>query len=290
MKKIKIILISLCFISFASCSDFLDRNPKGVQDETQFLKSPNAGYRMVIKAYHTLNDVYGYEVPRMILNNVCTDESEKGGSDAGDRAFDTDCSYGVAVASNEETTNFWTCMFKGIQRCNFAIDNLPSDQLVDDKGYPLTPEVRARYISEMKFLRAYFNFELYKIFGSLPILTTSQSVATAPNLKRSTNQETVDFIIKDLQEVSDEDALPSALSLQDSERGRVTKEAVWALQTKVYMYFAKDERNYFKDAERVAKKVIDSGAYELESNYQNLWLEGTYASREGIFTDRKSVV
>lgn len=285
MKKINIILIGLGLLVATSCSDFLDKDPKGVQSEEQFLNSPNASFKLVVKAYETLNDAYGYEIPKMILNNVCTDESEKGGSDAGDRPFDTDCSYGRATADNEETTKFWTCMFKGIQRCNVALDNLKSDKLIDERGYPLRPDLIGRYADETRFLRAYFNFELCKIFGGLPILTSTQSVATAPDLVRSTEEETAKYILDELLAISKSEFLPSAVSLPSDELGRVTREAVWAMQARVYMYFAKDNSSYFEKAKEAAKKVIDSGAYALEPNYQDLWLPNGYASKEGIFTN-----
>ena len=81
--------MSLSLISLFSCADFLDRDPKGVMDQDRFFLSPDAGYSAVVKCYKTLNDVAGYEAPRMDLYNISTDDSEKGGSDAGDRTFAT---------------------------------------------------------------------------------------------------------------------------------------------------------------------------------------------------------
>lgn len=71
--------MSLSLISLFSCADFLDRDPKGVMDQDRFFLSPDAGYSAVVKCYKTLNDVAGYEAPRMDLYNISTDDSEKEG-------------------------------------------------------------------------------------------------------------------------------------------------------------------------------------------------------------------
>ena len=157
--------MSLSLISLFSCADFLDRDPKGVMDQDRFFLSPDAGYSAVVKCYKTLNDVAGYEAPRMDLYNISTDDSEKGGSDAGDRTFAGDLSFGRALASNTDLVNLWSNMYNGIARCNICLENIPNKPLVDADGYPLSNDVKARYIGEVKFLRAFFYFELCKIFG-----------------------------------------------------------------------------------------------------------------------------
>lgn len=48
-------------------------------DQDRFFLSPDAGYSAVVKCYKTLNDVAGYEAPRMDLYNISTDDSEKEG-------------------------------------------------------------------------------------------------------------------------------------------------------------------------------------------------------------------
>ena len=54
MKNIKYLFVSLSLISLFSCSDFLDRDPKGVMDQDRFFLSPDAGYSAVVKCYKTL--------------------------------------------------------------------------------------------------------------------------------------------------------------------------------------------------------------------------------------------
>ena len=101
MKQLyKSLLILPVLLSLNSCSDdFLNRPPMGVFTEDNFFLSPDAGFNSVVKVYQTLNDFYGYEAPRAELGNMSTDDSEKGGSDAGDRPWVTDIGAGRALSS-----------------------------------------------------------------------------------------------------------------------------------------------------------------------------------------------
>ena len=282
MKKIKILIASLSMLTLFSCSDWLDSTPKGVMNEDKFFMSPDAGYKTVVKCYTTLREAYGYEIPRMILNNISTDDSEKGGSDAGDRPSALDLSFGRPLSSNEDLTNYWKNLYAGIARCNLCLENISSAPLIDADGYPLTEDVKARYVSEVKFLRAFFYFELSKIFGGVPLVDHTLTVDDSKTLVRATEAATAEFIFNDLKDAAADEALPSHTSLPATEVGRATIEAVWALQTKVYMFYAKDNKEYYKNALDAAKKVVEAG-FELAPNFQSLFLADNYSCKESIF-------
>ena len=106
----------------------------------------------------------------------------------------------------------------------------------------------------------------------------SLTVNDSKSLQRATEAETAEFIMNDLADAALEENLPSRVSLPESEIGRVTREAVWAMQARVYMYFAKDDASYYEDARDAAKKVVESGC-ELAPNFQSL-----FSGRE-LFTE-----
>src|SRR4051794_19518429 len=111
MKKIIYATFCLSLLSFASCKkDFLNRPTVGVQTEENFFKSPGAGFQSVVKCYQIFNDAHGYEKPRLALGNIATDDSDKGGSDAGDNPFIADLAFARAVSSNTLLQNFWAAM------------------------------------------------------------------------------------------------------------------------------------------------------------------------------------
>ncbi|MDR1719232.1 MAG: RagB/SusD family nutrient uptake outer membrane protein [Dysgonamonadaceae bacterium] len=283
MKSIKLLMIFSSLAFFLSCSDFLDRDPKGVMTETNYYLTPDAGFKAVTKCYQTLNDFYGYEAPRLELGNISTDDSEKGGSDAGDRPFVADLSFGRPLASNSSLANYWTTLYAGIGNCNAALENISTQQIIDASGYEVTENEKSRYIAETRCLRAFFYFELVKIFGGVPIVDRTLTVNDGKNLVRATEKEVFEYIKKELNEVADEPNLPSKASLAAKEIGRITKEIVWSLQARIYLYFAKDDNALFAEARDAAKKVIDGNACSLAPNFQSLFLKDNYKLSESIF-------
>lgn len=285
MKSINYLLIIFLFLFSVSCDDFLDQDEKGVMTEDDYFLSPDAGFKSVSKCYQTLNDFYGYEAPRAEINNISTDDSEKGGSDSGDRPYVADLSFGRGLSSNITLANYWERLYLGIGNCNICLENIPNRPLIDASGYTVTPAVKGRYLAEVKFLRALFYFDLLKTFGGVPIVDKTLTTADGKSLVRASEADVAQFIMDDLNDAANEANLPSKMGLSPKELGRVTKEAVWAMQARVYLYLAKDDDSYFVKAKEAAKRVIDAQSCDLEKEFQSLFLEDGYKSVESIFVN-----
>ena len=278
-------MLCLTILGVASCKkSFLDRPPLGAQTENNFYKSPDAGFKSVVQCYQSLNDFYGYEAPRAELGNMATDDSDKGGSDAGDRPFVTDLGFGRALSSNVSLQNFWATCYLGIGNCNMALDNLPKNDLIDAQGYKLNEKTKNRYLAEIKFLRAFFYFELVRVYGGVPLINTTLTVDNSNKLKRATALEIFNFIIQDLDAAEAESGLPSKNAMSAGEIGRVNKEAAMALKARVYLFFAKDDVSLFAKARDAAKKVITSNAFALNADFQAVFLQDGFKTREPLFT------
>lgn len=284
MKKFTyFVAIAVTMMFAASCENYLDRPSLGVMDENNFFSSADAGFQAVTQCYYALHDVYGYEKPRFAIGDICTDDAEKGGSDSGDSPDIYELAYGHPTTSCATLANFWEQMYKGIGNCNICINNFPGRELVDGSGYPINDEVKARWIAEVRFLRAFMYFELAKAFGGVPIIETTLTPADARSIVRASEKETFDFIIAELKEIAEGGDLPKKAILAAAERGRVTEEAAWAMLGKVYMYCAKDDESYLKEAIPAFDHVI--GQYSLQPNFQDLWLTESYLSDEAVFMD-----
>lgn len=283
MKRILYITFCLSLLSVASCKkDFLNRPSTGVQTEENFFKSPGAAYQTLVKCYQVFNSAYGYERPRVHLGNIATDDSDKGGSDASDSPYATDLGYGRALSSNETLQNLWANSYLGIGNCNVGLDNFPINNLLDANGYPLTEATRDRYMAELKFIRAYLYFEMAKIFGGLPIIDKTPTIANSNKLVRASVKEVFEFIISDLEAAAT--GLPAKNEMPNAELGRANREAAWAMQARVYLFFAKDNKELFVKAKDAAKKVIDAKTFSLVQNFQDLYLPDGYRSPEPIFS------
>lgn len=287
MKKLSTILLASCLVlGGTSCSEeFLDRTPPGNLTDETFYKSPDAAFKSLVTCYRGFtNDFWGYEAARAELGNMTTDDSDKGGSDAGDRPFVTDLGYGRAISTNETLAGYWTARYAAIGNCNVALEKLPEANLIDASGAPLDATLKSRYLAEIRFLRAYFYFELAQIFGGVPLVTKTLTVDDRTKLDRASSQEVFQFVESELTAVANDASMLSAANLKASELGRATKEATWALLARVYLFYAKDDTALFAKARDAARKVIDSGAFALHPQFQEIFLENGYKTKEAVFS------
>ena len=119
-----------------------------------------------------------------------------------------------------------------------------------------------RHIGETKFLRALAYFNLVRIFGDVPMVTTPITIEQAYQTGREKVDKIYDeVIIKDLLDA--ETKLP--VKYTGADVGRATRGAAKALLGKVYL-----TRKDFVKAEEKLKDVTTLG-YALLKNYNDLW-------------------
>lgn len=144
----------------------------------------------------------------------------------------------------------WTFAYDGIRRCNHFLENY-------DRA-DATPELKARYASEVRFIRAYLYSYLTLFFGDVPLvvntLTADDEQVYGP---RDPQVRIVEFILTELEESAA--ALPTSYPAADF--GRITKGAALALKARTALYHQR-----YALAEAAAKAVMDLNVYQLYSN------------------------
>lgn len=149
----------------------------------------------------------------------------------------------------------WRNYYNLISRANLIIATI-------EKAEASVVKNKERYIGEAKFLRALAYFDLVRLFGDLPMLTTNVTVEEAYKTGREKVDKIYDeVIIKDLLEADGK--LPVKYTGVDV--GRATKGAAKSLLGKVYL-----TRKDFVNAEAKLKEVTAMG-YALLPNYKDLW-------------------
>ena len=99
---------------------------------------------------------------------------------------------------------------------------------------PIVADLK-QFSGEAKFFRAYNYWSLYKLFGEVPIVTKELDIDDKElYASRSTRKETVDFILKDLDDAAAE--LPERSALSGGGIGRITKGAATALKARVALF------------------------------------------------------
>src|SRR5699024_11198931 len=87
----------------------------------------------------------------------------------------------------------WTSYYNGIANANLAIKNIPLIETMDDSRM-------SSLMGEAYFLRAYYYFELVRMFGELPLLTEPIENINDPDVypSRSPVEDIYNLIVDDL--------------------------------------------------------------------------------------------
>ena len=121
----------------------------------------------------------------------------------------------------------WSPMYQGIRDCNIFLENIG--------GVPdmLEPE-RTRWIGEVKFLKAYYHFNLVRMYGPIPLVKTNLSTASDANQVKVV-RDPVDSCFKYITQLLDEATLTLPLTIisPSTEAGRITQPIAMAFKAKV---------------------------------------------------------
>lgn len=251
-KHISLFAVSL-LITLCSCVD-LDLSPYSSLSTENFFKNQSDANSAVIASYSGFTNTTVFNQFSEVVQTQGTDDAEWGNgrntSNTNKNDFDK-CKY--TPASNLIYT-LWTAYFAGINKCNFAINNIEAmsgDKISEDK--------RAAYIGEAKFIRAFYYFELVRYFGGVPIVTLQTTSLENLKIPRNTAAEVYSQIISDLSYAAEK--LPGKSEYASSDLGRATKGAALAMLAKVYL--TKEDWQKVVD---ITGQLLNSG-YSLCKSY-----------------------
>jgi starch-binding outer membrane protein, SusD/RagB family len=251
MKKL-LIKTTLAFaLSIAiSCSDdFINIIPVSSVSVNVVYKTDKDFMDALTGAYNTLQDQYeDFYLFGDVRGDDSWQEIYKNNSQSYSDAFVTTSSDGLMNST-------WGNYYKAIFRLNTILSKIATAD-------PAVVTNKDRYIAEAKFLRALSYFDLVRIFGDVPMVTTPLSIQEGYAAGRENVDRIYDeVIIPDLMIA--ENGLPVSYSGNDV--GRPTQGAAKALLGRVYL-----TRRDFQNAEAKLQEVTTMG-YELLDNYNDLF-------------------
>jgi hypothetical protein len=261
MKKITTALFcaTLLALVFASCSDFLEENPKTDMSMNQNFSAP-------AHARNAVNGLYRQGAPNYYADGgvYMPQKATHGGFISG--FFDNEykgqeviCDYSQKLANTPQniatyTDAVWDDAYKAIARANTAIMYIPTTP-------DLTDAERNTLIAEAKFFRAFNYFYLVRYFGDIPLILEPYESLEGMYVSRTATAEVYGQIVKDLTEAVA--ALPAAAYCDNGHRvGKYTAETVLAhvyLQMSGYPVQASN----YAAAAGAARDVINSGKHRL---------------------------
>jgi len=196
-----------------------------------------------------------------VIGDVASDNAVSGGENATDNIALQQIDDYQLIPNNSNLTEIWKACYEGINRANYLEENKAK---LDFTG-------KSALYGEVYFLRAYYYFELVKMFGGVPLFTNKRlSVGDSNKFQRATKAQVYAQIEIDLT------AAIAALPVTNSQQGRATKYAAQALLGKVYLY-----QDKFTEAAAMLENVI--GKFSLPASYESIFLEAGENGSESVF-------
>ncbi len=218
MKKLIYIAIAAMVLNSTSCkkdSEFLDEPPTSILTNDQAFRDPAQVLSILANLYNRQVDI---STPKDWV--TMADFSESFPSSNGHTYIVQRNNWGYGEWGNWDY-GYIRDLNLFIERANAATTLSPADQ--------------SRFVSEARFLRANFYFELVKRMGGVPLITTSllydfSGDPTYLQQPRAKESDIYDFVLKEGDEIKD--LLPANLR----DRSRASKGAVLAMQARAALY------------------------------------------------------
>ncbi|WP_299098854.1 RagB/SusD family nutrient uptake outer membrane protein [uncultured Winogradskyella sp.] len=258
IKKVLALLIAL--VCYPSCTDdFVERDPVYSIDSENYFNSEDDYYNALIATYDLLQSTY----VNVMLGEIASDNTLCGGESATDVIGFQQIDDMIHTSVNSNLRDIWNWMFAGVNRANYLLE---FQNKIDFEGKEII-------LAEAKFLRAYYNFELVKWFGGIPLKVDQRfNLGDETTIPRSSVSEVYALIELDLQYAI------ANLSYTAPQTGRVTKGAAEALLGKAYLY-----QDKFAEAATVLDNLIINGPYNLVSDYDTIFENAGENGIESVF-------
>jgi starch-binding outer membrane protein, SusD/RagB family len=258
-KTVFAVVISLIIFTFSCTDDFVEISPGYSIDSENFFNSESDYYDALVATYDMLQSTYA----NVIVGEFASDNTLCGGENPTDVVGWQQIDDMIHTSANSNLGDIWNWMFAGVQRANYFME------FKDKTDF----EGKEMMIGEVRFLRAYYHFELVKWFGPIPIKGDERfKLGDETTIPRSPVSDVYNHIEDDLIYAI------SVLPVIPVETGRATKGAAQALLGKAYLYQEK-----FQEAANVLEDLINDGNYSLVSDYAKIFEHEGENGTESVF-------
>lgn len=270
----KFIFLFAILALLTSCSEaFLEVEPKGTELEDNYYRNAEEALAGLIAVYDNVGGISGPFMTKFIGANAASDDCYAGGGNSSDIIeLQVWNNYTLDPATGPQSS-LWSKGFSGVFRANVILSKLPK--------VPMDEELRRRYTAEGQFLRAYFYFDLVRLFENIPLFDRPISTDEMYDVLQADPADVYALIESDLKAAIND--LPASVPV-DTEGGRATKGAAIALLGKVYLF-----QEQFNQAADLLAQVngtpgeVSPFGYELLDNFADLWLFDNKHNSETIF-------
>lgn len=261
MKNYKYFISLFLIVSITTgCEKFVDYDPKEDFQITAdtYLTNEDDYQKMVVGTYSPLQWLWANPV----IGDIASDNSVTGGENATDQVGFQQIDDYQANGTNENLAEAWKACYEGINRANYLQENKDKLAFVGKDAL----------YGQVYFLRAYYYFELVRMFGDVPLFVDKRlSVSDSKKFSRAPKADVYKQIELDLTNAI------AVLPNVNAEKGRVTKYAAQALLGKVLLYQGKF------DASAAMLENVVNGTFNLVANFGSIFLQAGENGPESVF-------
>ena len=294
MKKIILTLLA-CILTVVSCDkidSLLDTTNYQKADTSSFPQTEKDAEQLVNSTYYSMFTFYTGSIFRITLfrHMIASDDLYGHGSES---STETSAADRLLEISGDENNSTWGSYYKGIHRCNYALEAI---EAMDDELF--TGDNKNWYLGQAHFMRAFFLWIMADRHETFP-LTLTFDVENTPN---ATVDEIYKAIADDLLAAINLIPAKYGYSREDNQAGRATKYAAEALLGRVWLFYTgfyqKDNMagitksqviSYLEDCANNSKFGLEKDPREIWG-YTNEYSSGfaygadfdTYVSRENL--------
>lgn len=219
----KFLYIAVLFISTVSCKKYLNVTPDNVGTIDYAFRNRNEAENYLFTCYSTLQQMNtpwldaGFSTSGEIIYPAPNEINDNQGLNP----------VGFNIMRGTQNTgkpglNYWDgaeggqAIFKAIRRCNTMLENI-------DKPIDLSESEKKRWIAETKFLKAYYHFYLFRMYGPIPIIDVNLPISSSiedVKVKRAPVDSVVNYMVRLIDEAIPN--LPIQIQNPQLELGRIT--------------------------------------------------------------------
>ena len=164
MKKIIYSLVAAAgALGLTGCDDFLTEDVRGTENLNTYLQTEEEVNAYVGGCYFEIAkggdwwQVYN----AWLMSDMTTDDLWDGNTTQDDGYQDI-THFQPNAPANGIIQNFWGARYQGITTCNIGIERIPQASMNET--------LRNQRLAEVRFLRAFFYFDLVRNFGGVPLI------------------------------------------------------------------------------------------------------------------------
>jgi hypothetical protein len=275
MKRAIYLLVLACTVS-ASCNKYLDIIPDNIPTLQHAFTDRIRAEKYLFTCYSYLPTQSMPLNPGMFSDAVWSNDGVDFLGQIGHKTLRDGNNVSYPLMNYWDGLNGATNLWQAIRDCNIFMENIGQVRDMEE-------EEKARWVAEVKFLKAYYHFFLLQLYGPIPIVRENLPISAGPE-EVKVYREPVDGVVNYIVELIDEAMphLPLKIELEVSELGRITAPVALAMKAKILVTAASPLFNGNRDY----ATMVDKRGLQLfdQTDSKAKWERAVIACRNAIDT------